>query len=80
MKAEVKGGPKKRIYSNFDYVEYDGNNYRISNDFSKLLENSKLKKEILDVIEYAIHNWTVLRLYMDIRQKLPQKNIPVQFL
>lgn len=58
MKAEVRGGPKKRIYSNFDYVEYDGNNYRISNDFSKLLENSKLKKEILDVIEYAIHNWT----------------------
>ena len=58
MKAEVKGGPKKRIYSDFDYVEYDGNNYTISNDFSRLLENPKLKKEVLDIIEYAIYNWT----------------------
>ena len=58
MKSEIKGAPKKRIYSDFDYINFDGNKYNISEDFSKLLENPKLKKEILDVIEYALYTWT----------------------
>lgn len=58
MKSEIKGGPKKRIYSDFDYISFAGNKYFITEKFSKLLENTKLKKEIINVIEYALYTWT----------------------